>query len=168
MPSVPHEWRYEAELYDEPSGTNYSAKTRLRRWRIARRIWARPGPDGRLMVAVHKDDRDQVVQREEVEMRSVVGRGDSADQERHRELEVRLRSGPFLENGNWEQPVIRFPLALDEWEELMSWRLEHGWGEDFGTGPMRMYWRLSRAANASLGGEHKTAALRVINGRALT
>ena len=167
VPPVPHEWRYEAELYDEPSGTNYSAKTRLRRWRIARRIWARPGPDGRLMVAVHKDDRDHVIQREEVEMQSIVGRGESADQGRHRELEVRLRSGPYLKDGNWGKAVIRFTLTLDEWEEPIRWRAEHGWGEEFGTRAMRTYSRLARDSNVSLDGEHAVAPLRVLVGRAL-
>lgn len=165
MPPVPHGWRYETELYDGPNGPDLSAKEKFRRWRRDQRVWARHGGDGGLMLAVHKDDPDRVVQRQEVELGRIVGSGDDADTERHRELEVRLRAGPWLGDGARDRPFARFPLTLDEWRELEEWREVHGWGADFGSGPLRRFWR--PMASVTVTRRHRLLPTLTLLGRAL-
>lgn len=162
---MPHAWRYEAELYTGKAGVDLSAKAKYRRWRNSERVWGKLGTDGRLMLAVWKDEPDRALLLEDVEAARVVGAGDSSDQERHRELEVRLRTGPYLGDGMKDQPWVRFPLTLDEWDELTKWREAHGWGEGFGTGALRTYWRTNTSEKMTR--HHRLLPTLLLAGRAL-
>jgi hypothetical protein len=88
----------------------------------------------------------------------------SPDVRRHRELERRLRDGPYLGDGCWNHPVVHLPLSLDEWEELVGLREKHGWGEDLGEGEMRTYWRPTAPGNVSRG-LHRYGGLWCLRGR---
>ncbi len=140
-PPLATEWRDERELCSRANGAvDEAAKRRLREWRQKGLTWNREGSDGRIQVACDPTQRDRPWKSGDS---AIAGDASAVDTEMQRqiELETRLRQGPYIRDGRWDDPYLRFTLSVSEFEELAELRKAHRCGEDWGTGEERIYWR---------------------------
>jgi len=165
-PPLATEWRDERDLYVREDGSiDEAAKRRLREWRQKGLTWTRRGSDGRIQVACDPTQPDRPWRISDSAMSTSTGGIDDAMQ-RHIELETRLRRGPYLGDGHWDDPQVRFTLSRVEFRELRDLRRVHGCGEEWGAGDVRQYWRPDCDDNV-VGLARKILPLMSILGRAL-
>jgi hypothetical protein len=166
----PHaEWVFESSLYTFGSTVDESAKTKFARWRRDGRVFARLHEDGGVLIAVHPGTTAPIMADDPYGL--AAGPFESSDDRaRHLALELKLRTGPTLQDGSWDKPFVRFPLALAEFEEIEALREMHGWGHEIGDGPMLCFWRPAGSGGDmtfSTDGDHKGVPHHGIWGRAL-
>lgn len=164
------EWVLESSLYTFGSEVDESAKTKYARWRRAGRVFGKLHEDGSVLIAVHPGTTTPIMADDRYGL--AAGPSESSDDRaRHLALELKLRTGPTLQDGSWEKPFIRFPLTLAEFEEIHALRALHGWGPEIGEGLVVSFWRPDGSGGDltfSSGGVHKALPANVLEGRALT